>query len=1065
MTNTTQKRSNIETMYPLSPMQEGLLFHSLLSPAAGTYIPQIVLSFSGELDGQLLKQAWEEAIARHSILRTGFYWEQRDQPFQVVYRKSGLSQAAWQNLWIEQDWQQLSEVEQSAKLKILLACNQTEPFNLNQPPLMRLTWIRSKDDTGKNRYYLIWCYHHLVLDGWSASQLLKEVFQTYFVISGKIPPINQPVSRAYGDYIAWLNQQDAAKAESFWQSYLSGWDEPIPLPIINHKANSAKNGLVTEQLTEQQRPLSAKATQKLKAFAQTHKVTLNTVVQAALGLVLSRYCDTPDVVFGATCAGRPTALAGALSMVGLFINTLPVRVQIEREETIVDWLQKLSIQQAVTTEYEYVSLRSLQATFNDGNSLFDTLLVFESYPVSVESFNGQTDFQLENIQFNEWTHFPLTILVSGEDQLTFTAKYRADQLSLEAVSRLLGHLNNVITAFVKKPTRQLKDISLLCSVEKKQIADWNRTAVDSYPLDKSLPDLFEAQVEKTPRAAALIFKDQTLTYQALNEQANQLAHSLQEAGIGPEQRVAVYMERSLEMALALLAIVKAGAAYVPSDPSYPEDRIQYMLEDADVSAVLKDIPETSDQPTHNPKRTLHPQSSAYVIYTSGSTGKPKGVINTHQGIVNRLCWMQQTYNLTIGQRILHKTPLSFDVSVWEIFWPLLNGATLVIAKPDGHKDSTYLTELIQTQKITVSHFVPSMLAAFLEAPNANSCTSLKHVICSGETLPPALQNQFFTQLPNTALHNLYGPTEAAIDVTAWQCQPNAKTVPIGHPIANIQIHLLDSDLHPVPIGVPGELHIGGVGVARGYFNKPALTSERFIPIPQSPNPPIPYLYKTGDLARYLPDGAIEYLGRRDNQVKLRGVRIELGEIEAALIEHRAIRQSVVLIRNEHLVAYIVGNLEVLTDLKQTLTAFLKPKLPDVMVPTRYVPLKELPLTPNGKLDRRALPNPEKVENRQRVLPRNETEHAIASIWLTVLSIEDDIGIHDNFFDLGGHSLTATRVNTRLRKHFHLELPLQSAFEHPTIASLATHIDALTIATAPPTTRSTESTKKHKEIEL
>ncbi|MEL6553017.1 MAG: amino acid adenylation domain-containing protein [Cyanobacteria bacterium J06621_11] len=1190
----TQEKTatKIEDMYPLSPMQEGLLFHTLLSPTAGTYIPQVVLSFEGShINADRLKQSWEAAFIRHSILRTGFYWEQRDQPFQVVYRSSPLnrlarpnSETAWtETAWIEQDWQTLSKAEQTAKLQVLLACNRSEPFNLNQPPLMRLTWI----SCGNGRYHLIWCYHHLILDGWSASQLLKEVFQTYFVLAGDLKSFNrespnrtpstQPPTAKYSQYIAWLNQRDTATAQDFWKTYFKDWSDPTTLPILNHqhpdnqhsntqtaKTQSAKNQKSTAQLSELQRPLSAKASQQIRAFVQSQKITLNTLIQAALGLLLSRYCNSHDVVFGATSAGRPTDLPGALSMVGLFINTLPVRVRVKPHESIEDWLQRLSQQQASATDYDYVSLRSIQADVNNGQRLFDCLLVFESYPVSAEMFSGQTDFQLTNIQFEEWTHFPLTILVSGlgagldseGEQLTFTAKYHEENLSAEAVNRFLGHLNNLITAIIKQPQHQLQDLSLLCSIERKQLTDWNRTAVETYPLDQSVPDLFEAQVEKTPEAIALIFTDniatdQTLTYQALNEQANQLAHQLQSIGIGPEKRVAVYLERSLDMVIALLAIVKAGAAYVPLDPSYPKERLTYMFEDADLSAVISatsadacfqscvqsylqtekgknsstELPwisldafwqsniwqsnseaDQQDQtlPSHNPQRQLEPDSSVYVIYTSGSTGKPKGVINTHQGLVNRLSWMQQTYEIAPGQKVLHKTPLSFDVSAWEIFWPLLNGATLVIAKPNGHKDSAYLTNLIQSQGIAVLHFVPSMLAAFLEAPDSSNCTTLEHVICSGEALSCGLQEHLFQQLPNnTALHNLYGPTEAAIDVTAWQCQPGESVVPIGHPIANTQIHLLDQDFNPVPIGVPGELYIGGVGVAKGYLNRPALTAERFIPnvvfskttqAPKSASKTV--LYKTGDLARYRADGAIEYLGRQDNQIKLRGVRIETGEIEQAICEHSAIRQAVVVAQevtegevtgDRTLVAYVVQESEVqesevqdsavkdsavkaqktqqLTDLSLELSTFIRVKLPEVMVPTAFISLTELPLTPNGKLDRRALPQLEQIglerlSAQHQVAPRNETEKAIAAIWSAILHLES-VSIYDNFFDLGGHSLSATRANTRMRKQFDLALPLQSLFEHPTLMDLATHIDALKISSAAPSAPPTG----YKEIEL
>jgi len=1065
----------IENMYPLSPMQEGLLFHSLLSPTAGEYIPQIVLTFVTEpekrIDAQLLKQVWGNAIARHSILRTGFYWEQRDQPFQVVYRQKDNWQDSWTNkIWIEQDWQSLSDTEQSAKLDMLLAFNRSEPFNLNQPPLMRLTWI----DCGNNRYRLLWCYHHLILDGWSASQLLKDVFQQYFALAGNSALQLQSLY-PYSDYIAWLNKQDTDAAQRFWQSYLKNWEGPTSLPILSRQQQKVSKA--DSNFAEQSRPLSAKATQKLKTFAQAHKLTLNTVIQGALGLVLSRYCDTADIVFGSTCSGRPPTLKGALSMVGLFINTLPVRIQIPETAAVAEWLKNISAQQSKTTEYEYVSLRELKEWVNGKDSvepknLFDCLLVFESYPVATDMFGTQADFQLTNIDFNEWTHFPLTLLVSGEEQLTFTAKYRSEQISSEAISRFLGHLNNVLTAFVKKPEQDLSEVSLLCSVEKKQLTKWNATTVETYPLDQSLPSLFEAQVEKTPEAIALTFENKTLTYQALNEQSNRLAHYLQSSGIGEGQRVAVQIERSLNLVIALLAVLKTGAAYVPLEPSYPSERLVYMREDASVATVLKDLPTNlQQQPTHNPPRSLRPDSSAYVIYTSGSTGKPKGVINTHKGIVNRLCWMQQAYELSPSQKVLHKTPTSFDVSVWELFWPLLNGATLVIAKPDGHKDPAYISNLIQSQQISVLHFVPSMLAAFLEEPKAKRCSTLRHVVCSGESLSPALKEAFFQQFPSTALHNLYGPTEAAIDVTAWQCEPNgdAQTVPIGYPIANIRIHLLDSHQRPVSIGIPGEIYIGGVGVAKGYLNRPELTKERFVSEPAQSKA----LYRTGDLARYRSDGAIEYIGRKDNQIKLRGIRIELGEIENTLCAHSAVRQAAVVLYRQQsgdgrLIGYVVGAFENITDLSKDLSNFLKDRLPSAMVPATFISLPSLPLTPNGKLNRRALPDPKQDEKTEKVVPRNETEKAIAQIWSTVLQL-DDIGIQDNFFELGGHSLSATRVNTRLRKHFELDLPLQSIFEYPTLAALATHIDALKVREHRPSQadRSSDSSTPagYKEIEL
>ncbi|MEO0868147.1 MAG: amino acid adenylation domain-containing protein, partial [Cyanobacteria bacterium J06642_11] len=1041
--------------------------------AAGAYVPQVVISLVGRLDGQRLQQAWQTILERHSILRTGFYWEQRDQPFQVVQRSVALP-------WVEQDWSSLSATEQESKLSVLLECNRNESFNLNRPPLMRLTWVSlGKGDSGQERYHLVWCYHHLILDGWSTSQVLKEVFQQYFVLAGTLPSLTAAPSKPYGEYIAWLNQQDKTAAQDFWKTYLSNWQGPTTLPILQSERPQTSS-------LEQQHIISAEVTQGLRDFIQKNKITLNTLIQGALGLLLSRYTDSHDIVFGATCAGRPTELTGSLSMVGLFINTLPVRVQVEPQTAVTSWLQDLGAQQTETIAYEYVSLRELQAWINEGRSLFDCLLVFESYPVATEMFQGQTAFKLNDIQFNEWTHFPLTLLVSEGKELTITAKYRSEQISSDAVTRLLEHLNNVLLGLAQNPKGHLQDIHLLSAAEKQQLTEWNRTEAD-YPLGQVLPNLLALQAKKSPHATAIVFEDQSLTYQELHERANQLAHHLQSQGIAPEHRVGIYFQRSLNMMVAILAVIKAGAAYVPLDPDYPAARLQWMLEDAELAAVIADktlppLPDTvvaidvadgSQQLVTAIKHGLTPGNSAYVIYTSGSTGQPKGVINTHRGLVNRLCWMQEAYGLTEQDRILQKTPLSFDVSVWELFWPLLNGASLVVAKPSGHKDSAYLVQTIRQQQITTLHFVPSMLAAFLEDPDVGNCTSLHRVICSGEALSPALQKQFFEKLPNTELHNLYGPTEAAIDVTAWQCQPGETTVPIGRPIANTQIHLLDQDNNPVPVGIPGELHIGGAGVARGYLNRPELTAEIFIAnsfitsekagnadptsIPHSPN-----LYRTGDLARYRSDGAIEYLGRKDFQVKLRGMRIELGEIEAALNDYPGVQQSVVLLRDDMpggaaLVAYLVGTEA--GDLKQALTTFLKQRLTEAMVPKVFVSLESMPLNSNGKLDRRALPQPEQVATTEKVSPRNRTETDIATIWQDILQTEA-IGIHENFFELGGHSLTATRMNTRLRKQFELDLPLHSVFEYPTIEALAVHIDALRIAAKP-----TESPIGHKEIEL
>ncbi|NET16505.1 MAG: amino acid adenylation domain-containing protein, partial [Okeania sp. SIO1H6] len=654
----------------------------------------------------------------------------------------------------------------------------------------------------------------------------------------------------------------------------------------------------------------------------------------------------------------------------------------------------------------------------------------------------------------------------------------------------------------------------------KFLREWNKTAVN-YPPDICLHQLFEAQVERTPNSVAVVFEENQLTYESLNQKANQLAHYLQHLGIGPNILVGICLERSLEMVISLLGILKAGGAYIPFDPGYPQERLAYMLSDSQVSVVLtsqtsapalpdnharliyldSDWSKFAQKSQKNPLSTVNSENLAYTLYTSGSTGKPKGAMNSHRGIVNRLLWMQDTYQLTSSDRVLQKTPFSFDVSIWEFFWPLLAGARLIVARPDGHKDTAYLASFIIQESITTLHFVPSMLQMFLEESTLEQCNSIKRVICSGEVLPVATKQRFFARL-EAELYNLYGPTEAAIDVTFWKCQPedNRTTVPIGRPIANTQIYILDSELQPVPIGESGEIHIGGVGVGMGYLNRPELTAQKFIDNPFSDQPGT-RLYKTGDLGRYLPDGNIEYIGRLDHQVQIRGLRIELGEIEVALAQHPDLRQVAVIVRehqaganevrsqkseavrprdddsrkgmrtkrvrsdfcngdlsnspkifrqsrrgfrpnyfDKRLVAYVCPQKgKVMTSLE--LRHFMKQKLPDYMVPGTFVILEAFPLTPSGKVDRQALPIPDAsslVRETSFVAPRDSVELQLAQIWSEILGVSP-IGIHDDFIELGGHSLLATKIIGLVRDRFQIELSLNRIFEFPTVAELAKEV--------------------------
>ncbi len=639
------------------------------------------------------------------------------------------------------------------------------------------------------------------------------------------------------------------------------------------------------------------------------------------------------------------------------------------------------------------------------------------------------------------------------------------------MARMAQHFRMLLAGIVTHPEQQLSDLPLLTGAEQHQLlVEWNDTQSD-YPEHLCIHQLFELQVQQQPEAVAVVFEGNALTYGELNRRANALAHNLQASGVGPDVLVGVCMERSIEMVVALLGILKAGGAYVPLDPAYPRERLDYMIHDAQMPVLLTQshlldlLPgddtkviylDSASSPSPSPSLMergpggeAQPANLAYMIYTSGSTGKPKGVMNTHRGLCNRLHWMQQAYQLTTEDRVLQKTPFSFDVSVWEFFWPLITGACLVVARPGGHQNPDYLVSLIEAQQITTLHFVPSMLQVFLMAPGLERCKSLKRVICSGEALPFELQERFFSHL-DAELHNLYGPTEAAIDVTYWQCQRESRerVVPIGYPIANTQIYILDRLMHPVPIGVAGELYIGGVGVARGYFNRPELTAEKFVPDPFSKEAGA-RLFKTGDLARYRADGAIEFLGRVDHQVKIRGFRIELGEIEVVLGQHPAVEEVVVVARedipgNKSLVAYIVPTLEASHSgllSVEALRSFLKKELPDYMIPSTFVFLDALPLMSNGKVNRLALPAPDmsrpKLE-KAFVPPRNQVEELLTSIWVQVLGI-DKVGIHDNFFDLGGASIQGLQIITKANEAG-LNLTPELLFEHQTIAELAVGAD-------------------------
>ncbi|WP_394842175.1 amino acid adenylation domain-containing protein [Pendulispora brunnea] len=1045
-------RRDVEDVYPLSPLQQGLLFHSLYEPGSGVYVEQVTCRLEGALDPDAFRHAWEAVVEHHGVLRTTFLWEGADEPLQIVGRAAAI------DIGIE-DWRDLGVDEHRPRIEARLEADRAKGFELGQGPLMRISLLRLEDDV----HLVLWSHHHLVLDGWSAALVLRDAFSVYDALrSGRT--VSLTTRTRYRDHIAWLHEHDPDAAKPFWQRTLEGFHAATPLPLERVQAADIPTGQGVEALT-----LSGSATERLQRFVQQQRLTLNTVAQGAWAFVLGRTARVDDVLFGITVAGRPATLPGVEGMVGLFINTLPLRVAVPASTTVADWLRDLLTRTTELGAYEHTPLARARAwsPLPSGQALFESLLVFENYPADPRAYQGLPGLAVRDVEFTEQTNYPLTLTVIPGPELRLRLSYDLRRFDQEGASRLLGLVEAALRQLSSRPEARVGALSLLGELHDRRTVAKRNATERPYPSDRLVHELFEANALAKPDDVALIFDERSLRYRELNERANQVAHALRRCGVGPDVLVAIAMDRSVDMVVGLLGILKAGGAYVPIDPEYPADRIAFMLEDAGAPVLLSQWPVASRlpahrarvicldadratierEPTENPGVHVAPENLAYTIYTSGSTGRPKGAGNSHRGLLNRLQWMQERYGLTTSDRVLQKTPFSFDVSVWEFFWPLMTGAGLVVARPGDHRDGERLLELITRHDVTTVHFVPPMLQAFLETPGVSGCRSLRRVICSGEALPSELARRFFERL-GAELHNLYGPTEAAIDVTAWACRPEDDTasVPIGSPIANVQTYILDRQGHPVPDGVAGEIHLGGVGLARGYHRRPELTAERFIP-DSFGTAPGGRLYRTGDLARYRPDGAIEFLGRLDHQVKIRGLRVELGEIEARLLQHPDVREAVVVAREQahggkSLAAYVsaAAPLE-----PEALRTWVGECLPAYMVPSRILVLDRLPLSPNGKVDRRALPAPDAVAAAKRPYapPQTEAERILAEIW-AVLLVQERVGIHDDFFELGGDSIITLQVIARAAQRG-LRLTPKQMFDHPTIAEAAALAVPLAVA--------------------
>jgi amino acid adenylation domain-containing protein len=1035
---------------PMSFAQELLWLLERTSPGHTYNVPRMV-RLTGALDVDALQLALDALVARHEVLRTTFSLVDGE-PRQIVHQPSAVEITRIDLGDVAAEDRETSARQHARELASV-------PFDLERDPQLRTSVIRL---TAQD-HVLVLVSHHVASDGWSGNILLRELGRLYEGFRTSIPAELTPLMAQYADYAAWQRQTIAgAHLEAllaFWRSQLAGVPTVLDLP-----ADRPRPAVPTFEGGSHSVTLPHAALDGVGRLAQDTGATSFMVFLSVLYVLLYRYTGEEELVVGTPVAGR--SLPELDGIVGFFTNTLLLRGSLAGNPTFRQLLDRVRSACLAAFDHQEIPLEKLLLERGpDGQPIATAPQV-----VLITEDPERQSFQLPgttSIPFGVTrgaTKFDLSLRAAERaDGIRLGIEYRTDLFDAATIDRMLGHYSALLEAATAAPDIPVTELAIMSPAERRRVVvEWNDTAVE-YGADDTLLDLLEAQAARTPTAVAVEDELGSLTYADLRARADALSNWLCSEGVGPGSLVAVCLERSLDLVVALVGVLKAGAAYVPLDPEYPADRLSFMLDDAGATVVLTQArlaalipPHTgitlaldaewarvlATAPVGSPKRPS-PTDPAYMIYTSGSTGRPKGAVNSHRGIANRLCWMQRTYRLTATDAVLQKTPTSFDVSVWEFFWPLMTGARLVMARPGGHHDARYIGDVVAKCRITVLHFVPSMLAAFLDEPAlAARCSSVRDVICSGEALPVALTRRFFAQIPDTRLHNLYGPTEAAVDVAFFECHADEMraTVPIGRPVGNTRLYVLDARLHPVPIGVPGDLYIGGAQVGMGYHRRPELTAQRFVPDPFG-SEGAARLYYTGDRGRWLADGILEFLGRADFQIKLHGQRIELGEIEAALLQQPGVAAAVVIVRedvpgNQRLVGYVVNSAEStvsVTDLREE----LRRRLPAVMVPTAIVFLDRLPLTPNGKVDRKSLAAPTgeaRSVSAEYVAPWSPLEQEIAGIWTALLGV-DRIGVHDDFFELGGNSLLAMRMFTEIERVWGRRLPFRSFFERPTVSEV------------------------------
>jgi amino acid adenylation domain-containing protein len=1038
---------------PLSFSQERLWFLNQLDPESPAYNESKALRLKGHIDVGALERALDTLVLRHEVLRS------------IIGTVDGIPrQVVNQSQSVELEHVELSGHSGGQReVQRVLREVTYRPFDLSKDLMLRAALLHRSDE----EHVLLLATHHIASDGWSSNILFQEISVLYEAFSNGLPPSLPELSIQYADFASW--QRDRLKGD-FLKSHLSYWREQLQdtASVLELPTDRPRPAVQFRHGRRQRFDLSRAVSQRLRALCQKKEVTLFMLLLAAFQALLHRYTGQNNIIVGCPVANRTRVEVEGL--IGFFVNTLILRANFGENLSFLELLSQ--VRRACLGAYSHSELpfeklvEELQPERSlSHNPFFQVTFQLRNEPKRTLRLLGIT---VEEMDFDRGiAKFDLSLSMTDEgENLTGSFEYNTDLFDDTTIKRMVGHFQILLEGIVANPDQRISELPLLTEAEKHQLLiEWNDTKRD-YPKDKCIHELFEEQVERSFDAIAVVFEDQQLTYGDLNTRANQLAHYLQKLGVGAETLVGICVQRSIEMIVGLLGILKAGGAYVPLDPSYPKERLGFMLEDTHAGIVLtntasrnslppasarvicldRDWEEVGRESQVNPISQSTADSLAYVIYTSGSMGVPKGVEVRHRGVVC-LFFGVDYVQLDRAQTFLHLAPISFDAATFEVWGALLHGSKCVLfaEKVPSTKE---IGEVLKKHQVTTLWLTAALFNSVInEEPQALS--DVKQLLIGGEALSVPHVKKGIALLPNGEIINGYGPTESTTFTCCYpiprQLNDNLSSIPIGKPIGNTQVYILDSHLNPVPIGVPGELHIGGDGLARGYLNRPELTEEKFIPNPFSDEPGT-RLYRTGDVARYLPDGNIEFLGRIDNQVKIRGYRIELGEIESILSQHPFVREVVVLAPEDspgvkQLVAYIVFNRGQVCTASEV-RSFLRGKLPDYMVPSAFMFLESLPLTPSGKVDRKALPTPDQSRpelEETYTAPHSPTEEILVKIWAEVLKIEK-VGIHDNFFDLGGHSLLATQVIARIREALQAELPLRVLFESPTIAALALRIE-------------------------